>query len=189
MKSNTWIAAVVMTALMATAGTASATQVLYQSIEDLGTQAAVVVHGSVASVQSYWNDTQTKIFTETSITVDTAYKGDAGATVQVLQLGGTVGNVRVTAHGALRWAPGEEVILFLEPFRDGKYQVAGFSQGKFNVVRDELTSETYVTRSALEGTQLVGVPENDDEAVGLLKLPLERFVSRALGEIPGRNEE
>ena len=189
MKSNIWLVAVVMTALMATAGTAFATQVLYQTIEDLGTQAAVVVHGSVASVQSYWNDQHTKIFTETSITVDTTFKGDTGGTVQVLQLGGTVGNVRVTAHGALQWTPGEEVILFLEPFRDGKYQVAGFSQGKFNVVRDELTSEVYVTRAALEGTQLVGVPENDDEAAGLLKLPLERFVYRALGEVPGRSED
>jgi hypothetical protein len=167
----------------------AATQVLYQTIAELGTQSVVVVQGNVASVRSYWNDNHTKILTETTVAVAETYKGDAGRTVQILQLGGTVGNVRVTAHGALQWLPGEEVVLFLESYRDGKFQVSGFSQGKFNVVRDTQTDVVYVMRSALEGAQLVGVPENDKEASGLLKLPLERFIDRALGDVPERNED
>ena len=189
MKAIPRIIAVTVAALVSMAGPSAATQVLYQTIEEMGTKSAVVVQGTVASVQSYWNDNHTKIFTETTIVVDETYKGDAGQTVQVLQLGGTVGNVRVTAHGALQWTPGEEVVLFLEPFRDGKFQIAGFSQGKFNIVRDSRTDEVFVMRLALEGEQLIGVPENDDEAAGLLKLPLDRFIYRALGEIPERYEE
>ena len=189
MKAIPRIIAVTVAALVSMAGPSAATQVLYQTIEEMGTKSAVVVQGTVASVQSYWNDNHTKIFTETTIVVDATYKGDAGQTVQVLQLGGTVGNVRVTAHGALQWKYGEEVVLFLEPFRDGKFQISGFSQGKFNIVRDSRTDEVFVMRSALEGEQLIGVPENDDEAAGLLKLPLDRFIYRALGEIPERYEE
>jgi hypothetical protein len=189
MKTVPTLIKVTLVALVFMTLPAVATQVLYQTIEELGSKSAVVVQGEVASVRSYWNDAHTKIFTETTIAVDSAYKGDASQVVQVLQLGGTVGNVRVTAHGALQWTPGEEVVLFLEPYRDGKFQVAGFSQGKFNVVRDPQTSEVFVMRSALEGIQLVAVPENADESTGLLKLPLDRFIYRALGEIPARHED
>ena len=52
------------------------------------------------------------------------------------QPGGVVGNVRITAHGALQWKKGEEVLLFLEPSVPGAYQVAGFSQGKYTIERD-----------------------------------------------------
>ena len=161
---------------------AGATQVLYLTIEQLGSKSAIVVRGEVVSTQSYWNDQRTKIFTETTVTVDQTYKGNTGATVQILQLGGTVGNVRVTAHGALQWTAGEEVVLFLEPYADGKFQVSGFSQGKFNVVRDPQTDQAFVMRPVLDEVQVIGAPDDGGETAGLVRMPLNRFIAQALGE-------
>ncbi len=168
---------------------ADATQILYQTIEQLGSESAVVVQGEVVSTQSYWNDQRTKVFTETTVTVNQAYKGDTGVTVQILQLGGTVGNVRVTAHGALQWTAGEEVILFLEPYLDGKFQIAGFSQGKFNVVRDHQTGQAFVMRPALDGAQIIGAPDDGGESTGLVRIPLNRFIAQALGEASQPDDE
>ncbi|MFZ1948189.1 MAG: hypothetical protein WAW06_11635, partial [bacterium] len=82
-----------------------ATQLLYKSPQDLGDEAAIVVRGRVESVESYWNTKHTKIFTRTRIAVDESYKGSAGPTVDIVQLGGVVGNVKVTVQGALQWRP------------------------------------------------------------------------------------
>jgi len=169
-------------AVMLLATAAGATQVLYRSVAQLGQQSSSVVRGQVSSVQSFWNANRTKIFTETVITVDENYKGNTTGTVSVLQLGGTVDNVKVSVHGALRWTPGEEVVVFLEPYQEGKFHVTGFSQGKFNVERDPRTNEAFITRPALGGAKLVGTPDSDVTTTQFTKVPLERFISQALGE-------
>ncbi len=161
---------------------AQGTQVQYKSVEQLGEDSSAVVRGTVASVRSFWNEKHTKIFTATVITVDESYKGRPGGTVEVLQIGGTVDNVQVTAHGALHWTAGEEVVLFLEPYTEGRYQVAGFSQGKFNIERDPDTGAAYIKRAALEGAQMVGAPGGADGGAGLEKISLEKFIREALGE-------
>jgi hypothetical protein len=158
------------------------TQVLYKNAQQLGEDSSAVVRGTVADVRSFWNEDHTKIFTATVITVEESYKGRPGATVEVLQLGGTVDNVQVTAHGALKWAPGEEVLLFLEPFSAGRFQISGFSQGKFQVERDPETGAVYVMRPALSGAQLVGAPGGIDPAAKVEKSTLDRFLRQALGE-------
>ena len=158
------------------------TQVQYMSVEQLGDNSAAVVRGTVAEVRSFWNDNHTKIFTATIIAVDESYKGHPGGMVEVIQIGGTVDNVQVTAHGALHWTTGEEVVLFLEAATEGRYQVAGFSQGKFNIERDPDTGAAYIRRPALEGAQMVGAPGGSDAVGKLDRIALEKFLREALGE-------
>jgi len=161
---------------------AAATQVRYRSVEQLGSQSTAVVAGKVTSIRSYWNPQHTKIFTETQIQVDKAYKGAAVSTVRVVQLGGVVDGMRVTVSGALHWTEQEEVLLFLEPYANGTHQVSGFSQGKFQIERDATTGTAYVKRPALEGAEILGATSQDgDSAAGMESVPLDRFVERALG--------
>jgi len=161
---------------------ALATQVLYRSPQQLGAESALVVSGKVADVKSYWNASGTKILTETSITVDDSYKGAAGRTVNVVQLGGVVGHVRMTVHGALSWNRGEEVLVFLEPFQDGAWRVSGFSQGKYNIVRDA-NGAPYIKNAPDTGVEIKGAPA----ATGLpgparnAAVPLDDFINQALG--------
>lgn len=161
---------------------ALATQIVYRTPQQMGKASSLVVQGEVTSVRSYWNEKRTKIFTETLVQVDQAYKGLNPGTVSVVQLGGTVGNVQVTVAGALQWKPGEEVLLFLEPATAEAYQVSGFSQGKFNIERDPMTGEAFVRRPALEGVEILLAPQADQQAPAsrALSVPLKRFIDDAL---------
>jgi hypothetical protein len=157
-----------------------ATQIRHMNPQKLAQVSTEVVRGTVTGVHSYWNAGHTKVFTETTVTVDESYKGSASGQVTVLQLGGEVDGIRVTVHGALQWTPGEEVLLFLEPSTAGKYHVAGFSQGKFAVERDPVTGQMFVRQSAPGGVELVGDDAATARAAGQ-RQPLQRFVADALG--------
>jgi hypothetical protein len=146
----------------------------------LGTRATTVVRGTVADVRSFWNAAHTKIFTEIELDVAEAYKGSARGRVRMLQLGGEVDGVRVTVHGTLQWVSGEEVLVFLEPYRDGAFHVTGFSQGKFRVERDERTGRAYVSRPALDGVAFAA-GAGAAAAGAVARVPLDSFVGRALG--------
>ena len=75
-----WIKCLSLTIMLAVSlsGPAHATQVLYKSPQDLGTESALAIRGSVQNVESYWNSRHTKIFTKVRISVDQTYKGEAG---------------------------------------------------------------------------------------------------------------
>ncbi len=156
---------------------------------ELGATATAVVRGRVQDVRSFWNEGHTKILTEIVVAADETYKGAVEGSLRLMQLGGTVGNVRVTAHGALQWTPGEEVLLFVEPAAGGAYQVSGFSQGKFAVERDPRTGEAFVVAPAQGDVEMVGTPGGAETVTARLeRMPLERFVAIALdrGPLPER---
>ena len=180
------IAGVVSILLIASmfAPPADATQVLYRTPQQLGGQSDLVVRGRVERSESYWNEKHTKIFTRTSIAVDEAYKGIAPATVDVIQLGGIVGSMKVTVHGALTWRAGDEVLLFTEPYNAESYRVSGFSQGKFAIERNPETGEPFIRAPRMEGVQLLGAPPDRETETSVVGVPLEEFVSHALGYSP-----
>lgn len=126
---------------------AVATQVIQRTPQELAQESALIVDGTVTGVRSFWNDDRSKIFTEATVAVGSTYKGRGGSTIRIVQPGGVVGNVRMTAHGALSWTRGEEVLLFLEPSVPGAFQVAGFSQGKYAIERDERTGRAFVQQA------------------------------------------
>lgn len=162
---------------------ASTAQLVQMTPKEMAAHADLVVRGSVSQVQSFWNDKHTKIFTKASITVAETYKGNKASSVDVLQLGGIVGNVKMTVEGALGWKEGEEVLLFLEPYAQGTHQVTGLSQGKFAVERDPKTGAAFISRPSLESAELVQQQAADGRAVParLERVPLTRFVQEALG--------
>ena len=157
-----------------------ATQIEYRSPRDLERESSLIVRGRVMAVRSFWNDTRTKVFTETTVMVDETYKGQQAASVSVRQLGGVVGHVRVNVDGAPVWNEGEEVLLFLEPFNSASFQVAGFSQGKYTIERDSSTGEPFVRGPSLDDVELIGVPGEalPDRETG--RMTLESFIDRAL---------
>jgi hypothetical protein len=168
------------------AGVVEATQIMYQTPRQMGDESALVVRGKVATVRSFWNDSQTKILTETVIAIDESYKGGGEATARILQLGGVVGTVRMHVHGAPSWTRGEEVVLFLERIDTANYRVSGLSQGKFKVERDPATGDPYITYPVMNGAEVVGVPSagSDGRAPHSARMPLGKFIDDALGDSP-----
>jgi len=160
---------------------AHATQLVSMTPRQMGEQAQLVVAGKVSGAQSFWNEKRTKIFTRIDVAVDASYKGATPAFVSLLQLGGTVDGVRTTVDGAIRWRVGEEVLLFLEPYTKGTYQVTGLSQGKFRIERDAVAGDAFISRPALEGVKLVAAQGSASPGAAVEKMPLERFIAEALG--------
>jgi hypothetical protein len=183
MKSGFKVLACLCLSIAAVVAVATASQLVRLSPEDLGRYSGLVFRGKVLSADSYWNDGHTKIFTRVLVGADETYKGEHRAVVELVQLGGTVGNVKVTVQGALQWTPGEEVLLFAEPYDFTNYQVLGLSQGKFAVKRDKRTGAAYIEVPPEESGTLLGAPpvEGQAPAQAMERVPLERFVNQALG--------
>jgi hypothetical protein len=176
MKTRTWYMAAILVVLAATA--AFATQVVLRTPRELAQESALIVDGTVTGVRSYWNDDHSKILTEATVAVAGTHKGSAGSTVRVVQLGGVVGNVRMTAHGALAWKRGEDVLLFLEPALPGEYQVAGFSQGKYMIERDRRTGKAFVQQAAPPDTEGAGTSAGAKAE----RVPMDTFINQVLAK-------
>ena len=170
---------VIVTLLVAcTALPALATQIIKQPPQQLAKDAALIVDGTVSSVRSYWNEDHSRIITETTVSVAATHKGAGASSIRVVQPGGVVGNVRQTAHGALAWKKGEEVLLMLEPAVGGAYQVSGFSQGKFVIERDTRTGRAYVQQSL--PADVAPTSSANGAPAGDARVTLDQFLNNVL---------
>lgn len=174
-------AACVATAILLASGVAVATQVESLPIESLGNDSPVVVRGQVSSVRTYWNDAHTRILTETSVRVTDTYKGAPAGVVRIVQMGGELEGVRMTVAGALAWNEGEDVLLFLENSLPGRYRVAGFTQGRFDVQTDPRTGEEFVLQAPLGGVDLVNAAPGSQP----VRRSLDSVLTAALPQIQG----
>ena len=119
---------------------ARASVVMTLSFDELAAQATRVVLGNVESVQARWSADGKKIETVVEIAVDVEVSNaSGGATVRVVQPGGTIGDVGLWVGGMPEFKQGERVLVFLRvlgPDIDGrtKHSVVGMAQGKFNVL-------------------------------------------------------
>jgi len=85
-----------------------------------------IVHGRVIEVTTWESSPRGMIFTVVELAVIDTVKGDArpGARVQIYVAGGTYGERTTIVPGASRFAVGEEVVLFLDRWRDKLVPVA-----------------------------------------------------------------
>lgn len=81
--------------------------------------------------------------TVTPMHVDEAVKGPiaTGATIEVTELGGTLGDLAYVVPGAPRYAPGERALLFLETNGRGEWAAKNMAVGKFSFAGDLLVRD------------------------------------------------
>jgi hypothetical protein len=104
------------------------------------------------------------IETVTAMHVDEAIKGavDAGATIDVVELGGVVDGVGYAVAGSPRYAAGERLLLFLETNDHGEWVAKNMVVGKFAFARDSRARQLLV-RDAREiaGWDVDGTPHHE----------------------------
>ena len=121
--------------------TADSTLALALSLEEMVQQSDVIAIGSCTETQSVWVDNS--LVTLAKVSVNETLKGTESTDLTVALPGGVDANrkfpVAMNYPGAPRMTPGEDVFLFLTSSGEvsGSYTVAGFSQGKFSIVKDE----------------------------------------------------
>ena len=133
--------------LAARAGNAS--QVLALDLSQITDQAPVIVVASVVSVSSDWEQGRKRILTTVTLDVEESWKGTISPRkqIQIVQPGGSAGDIEMKVHGMPRFVVGQRVLLFLRP-RFAKTDptpitpgdplaVVGMAQGKRELFRNE----------------------------------------------------
>ena len=134
--SRRLIAMLAPIAALALSSPASASLILALDLPTLVTRADQISVVDVVSTKAAWNPEHDRIVTTIDVTVVDCWKGAAapGSHVQIVQAGGTVGELTMRIEGMPHFQPGERALLFLR----GKAEhasVVGMAQGKRPVTR------------------------------------------------------
>jgi hypothetical protein len=119
--------------------------------EELVNGSQFIVHGRVMRSWPAWDARHAYIWTHHEIEVYDPIRG-AGSRITVSEPGGELDGIGQRFGGALPYAPGERVLLFLERTPIGYLRAVGGGQGKFTVGRDGRA------RANLAGMELVAMP-------------------------------
>jgi len=121
-----WSMCVLMTIA---AAAAQATTIVLPTDEQLVAKSPVIVDAVV--IRSVAVDRGAKIWTETTLSVTRALKGDVSGEIVVAEVGGVVGNRITKIFGAPEYVAGEHVLAFLAATPRGDYQTIDMYVGKF----------------------------------------------------------
>jgi hypothetical protein len=121
-------------------------------------EARAIITGRVLAVESGLDDTDNRIYTYVTVKVQEVLKGQVDRRKIVLkQPGGEYGNRGTLVFGVPQFAPGEDVLLYLDTWRDGSLRVHQMLLGKFAIVRDQATGQLFADRnSSIPNVQVIG---------------------------------
>jgi hypothetical protein len=152
-----WTAFALVPILAALAGSGQATTLRKLSTRDLLVRSDLIIVGKVLSTESRWLFPIGMIVTDVTFSVERRAKGGPGpSTIVVRNPGGRVGDVAQDVDGVPAFAPGDEVLLFLDRLSDGVNVLMGLSQGKVDLVRD--ATGRLVMERTVEAQKVRGLP-------------------------------
>ena len=116
------------------------TQSRVLTTQELTDQSDVVAVGKVSAMKSEWNSDKSRIITRISINVREYLKGGGSdQSLDVVTLGGEVGDVGEIYSSTVRFYRDEEVVVFARKKSGRDHEVAGGPQGKVAVHADKAT--------------------------------------------------
>lgn len=120
---------------------ARATTVIPPTFEEIADRAELVFVGKTVASRSEWRTVGSDrvIFTLVEFEVQEVLKGNAGKSVTLQFLGGTVGDVTLEVASVPRFEAGDRVILFVEKNGVQFCPLVGVFHGKFGLRKDEKT--------------------------------------------------
>ncbi len=178
-KSKLIISAALMV-LLSLAVAVQAASVVKLALPDLVKQSQAIVIGKVSDVSSAWAEDRRQIFTTITVNVSENLKGSSGHSVTFTQLGGVVGDTRVSVAGTPVFTPGSEVLLFLSGDPSGYFPTVGMGQGKFDITTDQRSGAKTVINNVLGLQSPTGTPLNSSETTRMTLNQIKTSVARAL---------
>jgi hypothetical protein len=106
------------------------------TVDELARDADAVVVGSSVAQESHWEGG--RIVTSISLSVDEIWtsRTDVPATVQVVTLGGTVGDLAQKVEGAAVLPGGSRLVVFIKRDATGRHFPVGMWQGVYRINDD-----------------------------------------------------
>lgn len=97
-------------------GTSLNAQLREVPLSDLQVISSAIVEGTVTARESFWNNSQTRIYTLYQVEVSDFLMGSGPTRIEVVELGGCVENHCQTIYPGLELGLGQRGVFFLRPF-------------------------------------------------------------------------
>jgi hypothetical protein len=125
---------------------ASATTVIPPTFEEMADRAELVFVGKAVASRAEWRTVGSDrvIFTLVEFETQEVLKGNAGKSVTLQFLGGTIGDMTLEVTGVPRFKAGDRVILFVEKNGVQFCPLVGVFHGKFGLRKDEKTGHDII---------------------------------------------
>jgi hypothetical protein len=152
------IAMLAPAALLAFPSPGSASLILALDLPTLVSRADQISVVDVVSVKSAWNAEHNRITTTIDLTVVDCWKGTAvpATHLQVVQPGGSVGEIEMRVDGMPHFSPGERTLIFLRLHGGPDHaSVVGMAQGKRPVSREAGSGRWMVSAPDRAGADFV----------------------------------
>ncbi|MGA8142725.1 MAG: hypothetical protein WB987_02420 [Candidatus Acidiferrales bacterium] len=153
-------------------GAANATTLKRMSVADLSHTAHSIVRARCVTNSTRWDAGE--IWTFTAFEVEEIWKGSPPSRVTVRLLGGDAGDLTSTVSGVPRFAPGEQVVLFLERTAGGDFSVVSWVQGTFRIGNDRVTGEETITQDTA-AFAILDPASHRFQASGIRRMPAAAF--------------
>jgi putative Ig domain-containing protein/BACON domain-containing protein/matrixin/Ig-like domain-containing protein/S-layer family protein len=138
---------VLLVCLLASSQSISATTAIVPPDDDLIVGARVIVRGKILSIESSFDEQQGRIFTYVKLKVQEVLKGQiTERKIVIKELGGRVGDRISVVYGNPEFALGEQVLMYLDTWKDGSLRTYQMFLGKFSIVKDEKTGNEFAVR-------------------------------------------
>lgn len=115
--------------------------------EELNARADVIATGSVTSVSSHWDDTQTRIYTDVTIATERFEKGVADRALVVRVPGGEVGDIGMWVEDMPVLTVGDRMTVRLVATEAGMYELVGAAQALVEAELDKKPALVYYSYS------------------------------------------
>ncbi|HWR83091.1 MAG TPA: hypothetical protein VN285_07300 [Candidatus Deferrimicrobium sp.] len=124
------------------------------TLPQLSQSAQAIVIGTITDVSYFQASDRNQIYTRVTMDVRESLKGSQSGTISFTQLGGVIGDRRVSVSGFPVFVVDQELLLFLNDDPSGTISTVGLGQGKFNVLVDQATGEKKVVNDVV-GLEMV----------------------------------
>jgi|SRR5580704_262454 hypothetical protein len=169
-------------ALMLACPSLDATTFARMSVAEMSHAARVIVRAKCLANRVGWEEGE--IWTFTTFQIEETWRGAPPGRITVRLLGGRLGSITSTVSGVPRFRSGEDVVVFLEPARDGNFSIVSWQQGTFRIHRDLRTNADVVTQDT------AALPTFDPGArefatVGVKRQPVQIFRTQVEAALAG----
>jgi len=161
-------------------GAAIGTTLVWMDLTTLAHSAEIIVRARCINSEARWESGS--IWTFDDLDVIETFKGSPLQRMRIRLAGGRVGHLESKVDGVPHFAPGEELVLFVEHTSAGDYSITGWAQGTFRVHRDA-TGEAQITQDTSHFAVFDASPRQFATA-GIRNISLSEFrerLSAALG--------
>ncbi|HXU39168.1 MAG TPA: putative Ig domain-containing protein [Blastocatellia bacterium] len=137
--------------LLCLAASVRASTFVMPTDDEMVIRARAIVRGKVLAIESGLDDKRDAIYTYITLKVQEVLKGQLTQhKIVIKQPGGEYGSRGSVVFGSPAFSTGENVILYLDTWRDGSLRVHQMLLGKFAVITDPNSGKLFAVRNVAE---------------------------------------